>query len=51
MSGLIKAYNATPENFGVPEASVIESVIKLVEEQISADEKNEGAKNSLLQVG
>jgi len=38
---MIKAYNETPENFGVPSDSTINEVIKLVIEQISHDDHYE----------
>lgn len=37
ISGLIDAYNATPENFGVPSDEVIHSVIELVDKQMERD--------------
>ena len=40
--GLIDAYNATPENFGVPSEEVINSVISLVDEQMEIDARIEG---------
>ena len=37
ISGLIDAYNATPENFGVPSDEVIQMVIELVDSQMDRD--------------
>ena len=42
ISGLIDAYNATPENFGVPSDQVIQSVIDLVDRQMERDSIIEG---------
>lgn len=37
LNGLIAAYNATPENFGVPSDEIINSVIELVDRQLEID--------------
>ena len=42
IQGLIDAYNATPENFGVPSDDVIRNVINLVDEQMEIDARIEG---------
>jgi len=41
IDGMIKAYNATPENFGVPSDEVIHEVIRLVERQMDIDSRVE----------
>ena len=37
IAGMIEAYNATPENFGVPSDEVIHNVIRLVDHQMEVD--------------
>jgi hypothetical protein len=34
---MIRAYNETPENFGVPSDEIINEVIKLVDRQMEID--------------
>ena len=41
LQGMINAYNATPENFGVPSDEVINSVIELVDRQMEIDFAND----------
>ena len=41
LQGLIAAYNATPENFGVPTDATIQNVIELVDRQIEIDAAND----------
>lgn len=41
ITGLISAYNATPENFGVPSDEVIHEVIRLVDNQMEIDNRVE----------
>ncbi len=41
INGMVKAYNDTPNNFGVPSDETINEVIRLVIEQISIDDHNE----------
>lgn len=43
IAGMIRGYNETPENFGVPSEETIMSVIRLVEEQMALDEADETA--------
>ena len=38
---MINAYNATPENFGVPSDEVINEVIRLVDQQMEIDSRVE----------
>ena len=38
---MIKAYNETPENFGVPSDEILNSVISLVDRQMTIDATNE----------
>ena len=38
---MIDAYNATPENFGVPSDEVINEVIRLVDQQMEIDSRIE----------
>jgi hypothetical protein len=38
---MLKAYNDTPNNFGVPSEETINEVIRLVIEQIAIDDHNE----------
>lgn len=45
LQGLIEAYNATPENFGLPPDQIIENVIKLVDTQMEIDLQMEQEKN------
>ena len=37
LEGMIRAYNGTPENFGVPSDEIIHEVIKLVDRQMEID--------------
>ena len=37
INGLIEAYNATPENFGLPSDEIIHKVIELVDRQMEID--------------
>ena len=37
LEGMIRAYNGTPENFGVPSDEIINEVIKLVDRQMEID--------------
>ena len=37
ISGMIDAYNSTPENFGVPSDEIIHMVIELVDKQMERD--------------
>ena len=37
LEGMIRAYNETPENFGVPSDEIINEVIKLVDRQMEID--------------
>ena len=46
ISGLIDAYNATPENFGVPADHIIHRVIDLVDQQMEIDARIEVPLNS-----
>ena len=48
LEGMIHAYNQTPENFGVPSYEIINEVIRLVDEQITIDEKNEQGSDQIL---
>ena len=41
IQGLCDAYNATPENFGVPSDEIIQSVIELVDRQMEIDAAND----------
>ena len=41
LQGMIAAYNATPENFGVPSDDVIQNVIELVDRQMEVDFEND----------
>lgn len=41
LDGMIKAYNETPENFESPAESTVNEMIRLVEEQMALDEKND----------
>ena len=41
ITGLIEAYNATPENFGVPSDEIINRVIDLVDRQMELDSQIE----------
>lgn len=41
LQGLIGAYNATPENFGVPSDEIIQNVINLVDRQMEIDFAND----------
>lgn len=41
LEGMIKAYNETPENFGSPSESTVNEMIRLVEQQMAQDEKND----------
>lgn len=41
INGLIEAYNATPENFGVPSDEIINRVIDLVDRQMELDSQIE----------
>ena len=38
---MVAAYNATPEDFGVPADDVIQSVIELVDKQMEIDFAND----------
>lgn len=44
IDGMIEAYNATPENFGVPSDAVLHRMIDLVDKQIALDEIYESHK-------
>lgn len=41
IDGMIRGYNETPENFGVPSDEVIDEVIRLVDEQMEIDSRVE----------
>ncbi len=41
LDGMIKAYNETPENFESPAQTTVDEMIRLVEEQMAQDEKND----------
>lgn len=41
IDGMIEAYNATPENFGVPSEETIMNVIRLVDKQMEIDSRIE----------
>ena len=41
IEGMIRAYNATPDNFGVPPDETIQDVIRLVEHQMQIDSQVE----------
>ena len=41
LQGMIAAYNATPENFGVPSDESIRNVIELVDRQMEIDFAND----------
>lgn len=41
LSGLIQAYNETPENFGSPSDETVDRVIALLDKQIALDEESE----------
>jgi len=41
IQGMVNAYNATPEDFGVPLDEVINSVIELVDRQMEIDFTND----------
>lgn len=51
ITGVIDAYNATPENFGVPADHVINKMIGLMEKQIEIDKQIEDGAQSCQQPG
>ena len=41
LDGMIRAYTETPENFESPAQNTVDEMIRLVEEQMAQDEKND----------